>query len=232
MQLDKFKIIAIDADDTLWDCQSHFDNVENMYCQLLSQYADAETISESLFATEKANMDCLGYGIKAFTMSLIENAIKISEGEVKGNIIEEILQMGKSLLSFPTTPLPEVEDTLITLNERKNDDNYKLVVFTKGELQDQENKIKRSGLANYFDDVIIVSEKTEHEYRHLCVNYNIHPEELLMVGNSFKSDIAPALSIGAYTIHVPFSVAWKMELSETYDHKHLTTIKHFGEICL
>ena len=90
MQLDKFKIIAIDADDTLWDCQSHFDNVENMYCQLLSQYADAETISESLFATEKANMDCLGYGIKAFTMSLIENAIKISEGEVKGNIIEEI----------------------------------------------------------------------------------------------------------------------------------------------
>ena len=230
IQLKQFKVIAIDADDTLWDCQSHFDNAEAVYCQLLAAYAGAKHVSDALFETEKANMDSLGYGTKAFTLSLIENAVKISEGRISGKIIAEILQLGKVLLTFPTTPLPGVEDTLIALNERKTDEGYRLVVFTKGELQDQENKLKRSGLANYFDDIVIVSDKTEEEYRHLCVNNGIHPKELLMIGNSFKSDIAPALSIGAYAIHVPFSVAWKMELAETFDHERLITIENFRDL--
>ena len=105
-----------------------------------------------------------------------------------------------------------------------------MIVFTKGELQDQLNKFKRSGLANYFDDYCVVTDKTEFEYRHLCVERGIKPSQLLMIGNSFKSDIAPALAIGAHAVHVPFSVAWKMELSETFDHERLTTIENLNEL--
>lgn len=230
MNLKPFKVIAIDADDTLWDCQSHFDNAEAAYCQLLADYNDAKHISDALFETEKLNMPSLGFGTKAFTLSLLETAIKVSGGSLSGKVVAEILQLGKALLSFPTTPLPGVEDTLIALNERKGGEDYRLVVFTKGELQDQENKLKRSGLANYFDDVVVVADKTEEEYRHLCVNNEIRPSELLMIGNSFKSDIAPALAIGAYAVHVPFSVAWKMELAETFDHERLTTIENFKDL--
>ena len=119
MNLKPFKVIAIDADDTLWDCQSHFDNAEAAYCQLLADYNDAKHISDALFETEKLNMSSLGFGTKAFTLSLLETAIKVSGGSLSGKVVAEILQLGKALLSFPTTPLPGVEDTLIALNERK-----------------------------------------------------------------------------------------------------------------
>ena len=111
MNLKPFKVIAIDADDTLWDCQSHFDNAEAAYCQLLAEYNDARHISDTLFEIEKANMSSLGFGTKAFTLSLLENAIEVSGGSVSGKIVAEILQLGKALLTFPTTPLPGVEDS-------------------------------------------------------------------------------------------------------------------------
>ena len=210
MTLQHIKLMAFDADDTLWDCQSHFDRVEQSFCQLLAEYGDAHTLSTALFETEKRNMPTLGYGTKAFTLSLIETAIAVSNGRVSARIIEEVMQMGRSLLTFPTTPLPGVEDTLIALNARADR--------------------KRSGLANYFDDCCVVADKTEAEYRHLCVERGIKPSQLLMIGNSFKSDIAPALAIGAHAVHVPFSVAWKMELSETFDHERLTTIENLNEL--
>lgn len=225
-----YKVIAIDADDTLWDCQSHFDRVEEKYCALLKDFAEAKTVSAELFKTETKNMPSLGFGSKAFTLSLIENAVKISSGKVKGNTIGSIMKLGNSLLSFPTTPLPEVEDTLKLLNKIKEKKYFQLVVFTKGELQDQENKLKRSGLRGYFDDVVIVSDKTEDEFMRMCHNYGIRPEELLMIGNSFKSDCAPALNIGATAIHIPFSIVWKMEKSEEWEHDNLIKIEHFKEV--
>mgnify|MGYP001673694498 CR=1 FL=1 len=220
-------LIAFDADDTLWECQTYFEKVEKEYCRLLSPYAPADEISKALFATETANMPLFGYGSKAFILSLLENAARVSGEQLTAEEVTKIIGLGKSLLRLPGKPIEGVEKTLKVLHESGK---YHLVVFTKGELQDQENKLKRSGLANYFDDVVVVADKTEEEYRHLCVNNEIRPSELLMIGNSFKSDIAPALAIGAYAVHVPFSVAWKMELAETFDHERLTTIENFKDL--
>ena len=140
--------------------------------------------------------------------------------------LAELLSHSKSLLHLPATPLPEVVETL----ERLQAWPYQLVVFTKGELQDQENKLKRSGLARYFSHVEITSDKTEVEFQQLCQHLDILPSQLLMVGNSLKSDIAPALTIGASAIHIPFHVPWQLEHFEDIEHERLVKIAHFNEI--
>ena len=221
------KVIAFDADDTLWDCQSWFDDVERRCCELLSPWATAREVSEGLFATEHQNLPLTGYGTKAFTLSLIENAVRISGGQLSGNIVRQLLEMGKELLQFPTTPLPEVQETLQQLADLRR---YQLVVFTKGELMDQEGKLRRSGLEQYFSHMETVSNKTEKEYRQLCENLDVAPEQTLMVGNSFRSDIAPALAAGAWALHIPYHVVWALEKSEEYPHEKLKKITHFGEV--
>ena len=220
---EKIKVIAFDADDTLWDCQSWFDEVEHKCCELLSPWATAREVSEGLFATERKNLSLTGYGTKAFTLSLIENAVRVSKEQLTGDIVMRLIELGKDLLNFPTTPLPEVEETLRTLAEQRH---YRLVVFTKGELMDQEGKLARSGLEQYFSHVETVSNKTEREYRQL----DVAPEQTLMVGNSFRSDIAPALAAGAYAIHIPYHVVWELEKLEEFPHDRLHKITHFGEI--
>lgn len=221
------QVIAFDADDTLWDCQSHFEQVERRYCELLAPWGCAADISARLFHTETANMPLLGYGCKAFTLSLIENAVEVSRGKLTGTVTAEILQLGYSLLNLSAEPLPEVVTTLSTLRDRCA---YRLALFTKGELLDQENKLRRSGLKPYFEHVEIVSDKTEEAYRALCRHLGIRPDELLMVGNSFKSDIAPALAVGASAVHIPFHVTWKLEHAEEFDHDRLARIGHIGEL--
>jgi len=140
--------------------------------------------------------------------------------------LSDLLQDSKQLLHLPATPLPEVEDTLKRLQAYP----YRLVVFTKGELQDQENKLYRSHLDKYFSHVEITSNKTETEFSQLCEHLDIQPSQMLMVGNSLKSDIAPALNIGAWAIHIPFHVTWQLEHSEDIEHPRLTKITHFNEI--
>lgn len=223
----KIKVIAFDADDTLWDCQSWFDDVERRCCELLKPWAEAREVSEGLFQTERKNLSLTGYGTKAFTLSLIENAVRVSHEQLTGDIVMQLLEMGQELLRFPTTPLPEVEETLSRLAAMRQ---YRLVVFTKGELMDQEGKLHRSGLEQYFSHVETVSNKTEKEYRQLCENLDVAPEQTLMVGNSFRSDIAPALAAGAYAIHIPYHVVWELEKSEEFPHERLHKISHFGEL--
>ena len=232
----KFKVIAFDADDTLWDCQSHFEEVENHLYSLIAPYC--ENPKYELFLTESGNMADLGYGCKAFTISIIETALRIAGNDLSATQLKELLAHCKQLLHLPATPLPEVESTLKELRERIGNlspltshlSPLKLIVFTKGELQDQENKLKRSGLLRYFDDVEITSDKTQREFLALCEHQQIHPSELLMVGNSLKSDIAPALAIGAWAIHIPFHVTWQLEHSEDIDHERLTKVSRFSEI--
>ena len=225
--MDEIKVIVFDADDTLWDCQSWFDEVEQRCCDLLKPWATAREVSEGLFATEHRNLPLTGYGTKAFTLSLIENAIRLSKGQLTGNDVMRLIDMGKELLRFPTTPLPEVQDTLEALSESRR---FQLVVFTKGELMDQEDKLRRSGLERYFSHMETVSNKTEREYRQLCENLDVAPEQTLMVGNSFRSDIAPALTAGAWAAHIPYHVVWELEKSEEYPHERLHKIAHFNEI--
>ena len=226
-KLEDIKVVAFDADDTLWDCQSWFDEVEQKCCELLKPWATAREVSEGLFSTERKNLSLTGYGTKAFTLSLIENAVRVSREQLTGDIVMRLIELGRELLLFPTTPLPEVQETLERLSQSRR---YQLVVFTKGELLDQENKLKRSGLEPFFSHMETVSNKTEKEYRQLCENLGVAPEQTLMVGNSFRSDIVPALTAGAYAIHIPYHVVWELEKSEEFPHERLKKIERFGEI--
>ena len=221
------RVVAFDADDTLWDCQSWFDEVERRCGELLSRWVTPQEVSKGLFATEHANLPLTGYGTKAFTLSLIENAIRLSHGEIGGDDVMRLIDMGKKLLRFPTTPLPEVQETLERLAAMRR---YRLVVFTKGELMDQEDKLRRSGLEQYFSHMETVSNKTVTEYRQLCENLGVAPEETLMVGNSFRSDIAPALEAGAWAAHIPYHVVWALEKAEEFPHERLVKMTRFGEI--
>lgn len=224
LQASPISVVAIDADDTLWDCQSHFEAVEQHLYRLIAPYcADPK---HELFVTETANMASMGYGCKAFTISIIETALRVGGSHLTADQLQELLVHSKSLLELPATPLPGVAETL----ERLQDGPYRLVVFTKGELQDQENKLKRSGLLHYFDDVEITSDKTQHEFLQLCRHQDIHPSQLLMVGNSFRSDIAPALAIGAWAVHIPFYVTWQLEHTEEFDHEHCIKLNRFAEL--
>ena len=232
-----YKVIAFDADDTLWDCQSHFEAVEEHLYSLIAPYCENPKLE--LFETESGNMADLGYGCKAFTISILETAMRVAGNDLSITALSELLKDCKQLLHLPATPLPEVKETLRALRGKRKEksekrydtsDDFKMVVFTKGELQDQENKLKRSGLLKYFDDVEITSDKGQAEFLALCEHQRIHPSELLMIGNSLKSDIAPALAIGAWAIHIPFHVTWQLEHVEEFDHERMVKIEHFSEI--
>jgi len=225
--MNRLKLIAFDADDTLWDCQGHFEKVMQQLYNELQPWADRERSAQELFSTERKNMPLLGFGVKAFTLSMLETAMRVSHNEMSAARLSTILQACYSLLTFPTTPLPGVVETLRRIRE---DGRWRMVVFTKGELQDQENKLKRSGLADFFDDVEITSDKTQHEFLQLCWHQDIHPSEMLMVGNSLKSDIAPALAIGSWAVHIPFHVTWELEHTESFDHPRLFHIDHFSAL--
>ena len=244
------KVIAFDADDTLWDCQGHFERVMQHLYDELTPWVDRETAAMELFATERKNMPLLGYGVKAFTLSMLETAMRVSRGEMPATTINDILQQCYGLLQFPCTPLPEVEETLKVLRSQISNlrsalplgsskkpqfsilksQISNLVVFTKGELLDQEHKLERSGLAKYFDHVEITSDKGEPEFRALCRKLNIRPDELLMVGNSLKSDIAPALAIGAWAVYIPFHVTWQLEHHDHFEHERMVQITHFSQL--
>jgi len=220
-------MVAVDADDTLWDCQGHFERVmQQMYDELVP-WVDRETAALELFATERKNMQLLGFGTKAFTLSMLETAMRVSGNEMKVETLARIQQLCYTLLQFPCTPLPEVEETLQAL---KREGRRKVVCFTKGELLDQEHKLERSGLAPYFDHVEITSDKGEREFRALCEKMGVAPEEMLMVGNSLKSDIAPILAIGGMGVYIPFHVTWELEHTDHFEHPRMVQISHFSQL--
>lgn len=252
MVYDMIKVVAIDADDTLWDCQGHFERVmQRLYDELLPWTGTRDEAARQLFSTERKNMALLGFGTKAFTLSMIETALRVSRYEMAGSKLNEILQLCYTLNEFPCTPLPGVRETLEVLRDKSTSCSaegyqqsgqphnstfsiqhsaFKLVCFTKGELLDQQHKLERSGLQQYFDDVVITSDKTQREFTQLCDRYTIHPSQLLMVGNSLKSDIAPALAIGAWGVYIPFHVTWQLEHAEHFDHERMVQIEHFSQL--
>ncbi|HET9569953.1 MAG TPA: HAD family hydrolase [Bacteroidales bacterium] len=206
------KVIGFDADDTLWSNACFFQEVEQKFCDLLQEYHSQEELARELYQTEMKNMEWYGYGAMAFTLSLIETAIRISNGHVSASIISELLEAGKSILDKPIELFPGVSDILPELSS-----SYRLVVITKGDLLDQERKLEKSGLLPYFHHVEVVTEKRESNYRQLIELMNIRPHEFLMVGNSLKSDILPVLSIGGFAVHVPFQMEWQHEKTNKPD---------------
>lgn len=221
------KVIAFDADDTLWVNEPFFQDVERRYTELLSEYGSTKEISAALFETEMNNLESLGYGAKAFTLSMVETALRISRQAISADKIQQIILLGKSLLEMPIELLPGVENTLKAL---KAEGRYRLVVATKGDLLDQERKLKRSGLMPYFDHIEIMSDKTEKEYLRLLNQLQVTPEEFLMIGNSLKSDICPVLTIGGYGVHIPFEVMWQHEVVDAFTHPRLKQMKSLAQL--
>src|SRR5665647_143436 len=203
------KVIGFDADDTLWSNACFFQEVEGKFCDLLGRFQPREALAKELYQTEMSNMEWYGYGAMAFTLSLIETAIRVSQGQVSATILGELLEAGKSILDKPIELFPGIPDILPELSEQ-----YRLVVVTKGDLLDQERKLAKSGLLTYFQHVEVVTEKHEANYRQLIEFMNILPHEFLMVGNSLKSDILPILNIGGKAVHVPFHMEWQFEKTE------------------
>ena len=226
--MDNIKVVAFDADDTLWDNQTYYDEAEKRLGEILQEYGDPETVLKDLFSIEMANMQIFGYGAMAFTLSMIETALKVSNDTIPAAKIHEIHSLGKSLLHIPSTPLPGVAETLETLQKTRH---YRTIVITKGNMLDQENKLERSGLKKYFSHIEIVSDKTPEAYCRLLDFLGIESHELLMVGNSFKSDIAPVLTLGGYGVHIPFKTSCQHEKTDEFDHTHLFRIREFSELC-
>ncbi len=200
------RVIGFDADDTLWVNEPYYRETEGKFCELLKEYLPKDKIEEELFNTEISNLELYGYGIKAFTLSLIETALRISDSKVPSSTIKTIVELGKEQLNKPNHILEGVKQVLEALNPK-----YKLIVVTKGDLLDQERKLKNSNLLQYFHHIEIMSDKQEDNYKDLLKHLDIKPSEFLMVGNSLKSDIIPVLNLGGYGVFIPFHVTWQHE---------------------
>lgn len=222
----EIKVIGFDADDTLWVNETYFREAEQKFARLLSHYETENKIDQELFKMEIKNLDLYGYGIKGFVLSMIESAIDLSNGKITTATISEILHLGKEMISKPVELLDGVEEVLHTLS-----DKYRLIVLTKGDLLDQERKMERSGLTEYFHHIEVLSDKKEDNYRNLLEHLEIKPEEFLMVGNSLKSDVLPIVNIGAHAMHVPFHTTWVHEMvKEDENNGGYRTINNIREI--
>ena len=208
MEIDKskIKVIGFDADDTLWVNETYFRAAEEEVGLLLSHYETPNKIDQELFKTEIKNLPVYGYGVKGFVLSMVEMALDISNNKVSNEIIEKILNIGKDMINKPIELLDGVDEVLKSLSK-----NYRLIVATKGDLLDQERKLEKSGLIDYFHHIEVLSEKQDANYAKLLKHLDIKPSEFLMIGNSLKSDILPLINIGAQAIHVPFHTTWQHE---------------------
>lgn len=201
------RLIAFDADDTLWPNQPQFDQAEAQLYALLGHYGSAEELSHQFFAVQRQNMPLFGYGAKSFMLSMIETVIQLTDGRVTGTEIQHVLDHGKRLLDYPIELLPHVAEVLAQVKAQ----GYPLMLLTKGDLFDQESKLARSGLGDLFDHVEIVSEKNEAAYQRILGRHGIRPPEFVMVGNSLKSDVLPVARLGGQAAYVPYHTTWVME---------------------
>ena len=219
------KVIAFDADDTLWVNEPYFQETEHKFCALLEDYLPHHSVSQELFKTEMQNLALYGYGVKGFMLSMIETALRVSNKTVGLSIIEKAIQYGKDLLEKPIELLDGIEEVLQTLKNK-----YRLVVATKGDLLDQERKLKKSGLEHYFHHIEIMSDKQEKDYIKLIKHLDIKPEEFLMIGNSLKSDVIPVLAIGGHAVHVPYHTTWAHEkVEQTIEHERFSQVTSIRE---
>ena len=200
------KVIAFDADDTLFINEPYFDEAEEKFCALMSDYLSKQGLSQALFQNQISNLPLYGYGIKGYVLSMIQTAYEVSNHTVSTKAMEKIIAIGKELLQKPVVLLDGIEATLQQLHGK-----YKLVVATKGDLKDQHRKLHLSGLGSFFHHIEVMSEKEETDYEKLLQRLDIVPSEFLMIGNSLKSDVLPVLNIGGTAVHVPFHTTWAHE---------------------
>ncbi|MBZ8118028.1 HAD family hydrolase [Roseovarius sp. LXJ103] len=219
------RCIAFDADDTLWRNEEFYRGAHARFADLLADYAPPEGMRARLVAAEARNLGRYGFGIKGFTLSMIETAIEVTQGAVPASVISQIIAEGQEMLAHPVQLLPHVAEVLDTLAAQRP-----LILITKGELLDQERKLAASGLGDHFRAVHIVSDKTEAVYARILSGEGVAPEEALMVGNSLRSDILPMLGVGSWAVHVPAALTWEYEQAEAPDHPRFIQIADFGAL--
>jgi len=220
------EVIAFDADDTLWINEPYFQETERRFCELLEDFLPHHTVSRELLQTEIANLRLYGFGVKSFMLSMIETAIKISEGAIGVSVIEKIIREGKIMLDRPIELLDGVDEVLSKLKG-----HYRLVVATKGDLLDQERKLKKSGLEHFFHHIEIMSDKQEADYQKLIQRLDVQPQQFLMIGNSLKSDVLPVLNIGGHGCHVPYHTTWEHEKVDIrVEHPNFRSVETIAEI--
>lgn len=200
------KIIAFDADDTLWHNEPYFDEAQEKFAHLFQDLASHQEVLQLILSHQVKNLPLYGFGIKAFTLSMIESALILTQNKISGDGIEKIIGIGKELLQKPVVLLPEVANVLEQLKTK-----YKLIVATKGDLKDQHRKLHDSGIGHYFHHIEVMSDKKEIDYQKMLTRLECTSQEFLMIGNSLKSDVLPILNIGGYAIHIPYATTWEYE---------------------
>lgn len=220
------KIIAFDADDTLWHNEPYFDEAQARFCALFQDFASSQEILGLILNHQVKNLPLYGFGIKAFTLSMIETALKITQNNITGTGIEKIITIGKDLLEKPVELLPNVEEVLQELQGK-----YKLVVATKGDLKDQHRKLHDSNLGTYFHHIEVLSDKTELDYSKMLGRLDCQAEDFVMIGNSLKSDVLPILNIGGVGIHIPYHTTWEYEkIDFEIEHENFTALTDIKEV--
>jgi len=220
------KVIAFDADDTLWVNEPYFRATEEQFYKMLGEFSSQRGLERELLKTEIENLGVYGYGIKGFVLSMIETALKVTENRIGARSIARIIALGKEMMNQPIELLDGVEEVLDALKEK-----YRLVVATKGDLLDQERKLRKSGIAHHFHHVEIMSEKDDANYLKLIRHLDIQPDELMMIGNSLKSDIIPVLNVGGHGVHVPYHITWAHEqIEHTIDDEKFRSVEVIRDV--
>ncbi|GHG88975.1 HAD family hydrolase [Pseudodonghicola xiamenensis] len=202
--------VGFDADDTLWHNERFFRLTQARFTDLLKDFAEADLLSARLLAAERRNIQHYGYGIKGFVLSMIETAIEVTEDRVPANVIRELIEAGQEMLAHPIELLPHAREAVETLA-----DSHRVILITKGDLIDQERKLAQSGLGDLFHGVEIVSEKTPAIYAEIFSRHGDGPDRALMVGNSMRSDVVPAIAAGGWGVYVPHGLIWEIERADT-----------------
>ncbi|RIW14990.1 HAD family hydrolase [Algoriphagus lacus] len=219
------KVIAFDADDTLWVNEPFFREAEEKFTSLLEDFMPQHGIMKELYRTEIENLTLYGYGIKGFMLSMIETALRITDHKMPITLVDKIIRIGHEMLEKPVELLPGVEEVLKALNG-----DYRMVLATKGDLVDQERKLQKSGLEQYFHHIEIMSEKRVGDYQKLIRHLDVQPNEFLMLGNSLKSDILPVLELGGHGIHIPFHITWLHEqIKHEVEHERFYKVENIAE---
>ncbi len=228
---EKIKVVAFDADDTLWVNEPFFRSAEARFYQILEKYVDkkenGKDFTEELYANEIKNLHIFGYGAKGFMLSMIETALETTEYKIEGADIQKIINMGKEILAYKIDIYPTIEKTLKAL-----EDKYTVICITKGDLLDQESKVARSGLGKYFKDVHVVNEKDPKTYQRILNGLEIQPEEFVMIGNSLKSDVLPVTDLGANAFFIPVEDQWALEAvdEDTIEDKKYIKLERAEEV--
>ena len=218
--------IAFDADDTLWHSERVFKLTEERFTALLVDYVEADGLSRRLLETEKRNLQYYGFGRKGFVLSMIETAIDVTDGKVPTAILKDLIDLGRDMAAHPIEILPDVRETLEAVAER-----YRILLITKGDLLDQEQKLARSGLGELFQAVEIVSDKSPLTYQRIFTRHGDGPERSMMVGNSLKSDVVPAIEVGSWGIFIPHPLTWAHEhMDAPQDAPRFRRIERIGEL--